>query len=41
MRTVVLERPTSGKLKIVVGKDKPVRIEGVAVVTAAPLALWM
>ena len=33
LRTVVLDKPRSGKVRIVVGKDKPVRIEGVAVVT--------
>ena len=33
LRTVVLDKPRSGKVKIVVGKNKPVRIEGVAVVT--------
>lgn len=36
LRTVELDAPASGKLKVVVGKDKPVRIEAVAVVTAAP-----
>ncbi len=33
LRTVVLDEPRSGKVRIVVGKDRPVRIEGVAVVT--------
>ena len=33
LRTVVLDKPRSGKVKIVVAKRKPVRIEGVAVVT--------
>ncbi|WP_457205437.1 reprolysin-like metallopeptidase [Nocardioides sp. P5_C9_2] len=33
LRTVALDKPRSGKVRIVVGKDKPVRIEGVAVVT--------
>ena len=34
LRTVVLDKPRSGKVRIVVGKDEPVRIEGVAVVTS-------
>lgn len=33
LRTVSFDEPRSGKLRIVVGKRKPVRIEGVAVVT--------
>ncbi|WP_243395302.1 reprolysin-like metallopeptidase [Nocardioides currus] len=33
LRTVKLAKPTSGKLRIVVAKNKPVKIEGVAVVT--------
>ncbi|WP_248583319.1 reprolysin-like metallopeptidase [Nocardioides sp. InS609-2] len=33
LRAVVFDSPESGKLKVVVGKNKPVRIEGVAVVT--------
>lgn len=33
LRTVVLDKPRSGKVRIVVAKRKPVRIEGVAVVT--------
>ncbi len=33
LRTVVFDSPQSGKLRIYVGKNKPVRIEGVATVT--------
>ncbi len=33
LRTFRLDEPQKGKLRIVVAKDKPVRIEGVAVVT--------
>ena len=33
LRTVSFDKPRTGKLRIVVGKRKPVRIEGVAVVT--------
>ena len=36
LRIVIPAGPASGNLKVVVGKNKPVRIEGVAVVTAVP-----
>ena len=33
LRTVTLDKPRSGKVRVVVGKNRPVRVEGVAVVT--------
>jgi hypothetical protein len=33
LRTIAFDKPRTGKLRIVVGKRKPIRIEGVAVVT--------
>ena len=33
LRTFRLDEPQKGKLRIVVAKNKPVRIEGVAIVT--------
>ena len=33
LRTIRLDEPMKGKLRIVVGKNKPIRVEGIAIVT--------